>query len=187
MTRYKQGFGRTARWFASDHYDVDPDIIAMGKGIANGLPLSAYGASESIIDGWQFGAHGTTFGGNPVACAAAGAVIDTMGGLFDHARDMSDRAFERFAKIAESSPTVGDVRGLGLMIGVELVKDPDSREPDAGAMQHVSRHGLANELIVIGCGPDGNVIRFIPPLVATMDELERAIDVIEEAIQDYER
>ena len=72
------------------------------------------------------------------------------------------------------------------MIGVELVKDPDTREPDAGAMHHVSSHGLANELIVIGCGPDGNVIRFIPPLVASMEDLERAIDMIEEAIEDYE-
>jgi 4-aminobutyrate aminotransferase len=74
------GFGRTARWFASDHYDVNPDIIAMGKGIANGLPLSAYGAAESVIDGWPVGAHGTTFGGNPVAYAAGTAVIETMGG-----------------------------------------------------------------------------------------------------------
>ena len=72
------------------------------------------------------------------------------------------------------------------MIGVELVKDRETREPDPGAMQHISRHGLANELIIISCGPDGNVIRFIPPLVSTMDELERAIDVIEEAIDDYE-
>ncbi len=180
------GFGRTASWFASDHFDVNPDIIAMGKGIANGFPLSAYGASSDVVDGWPVGAHGTTFGGNPVACAAAGAVIETMGGLFDHARQLSGRAFERFNKMAESSRVVGDVRGLGLMIGIELVKDPDTREPDAGAMQHISRHGLANELIIIGCGPDGNVIRFIPPLVATMDDLERAIDVIEEAVEDYE-
>ena len=180
------GFGRTARWFASDHFDVNPDIIAMGKGIANGFPLSAYGAASEVLDGWPVGAHGTTGGGNPIACAAGEAVIDIMGGLLDHARQLSDRAFERFNKLAESSPTIGDVRGLGLMIGIELVKDPESRDPDPGAMQHVSRHGLANELIVIGCGPDGNVIRFIPPLVASMDDLERAIDVVEEAIIDYE-
>ena len=140
-----------------------------------------------MIDGWPVGAHGTTFGGNPVACAAAGAVVDSMGGLLDHARQLSDRAFERFTKLAASSRTVGDVRGLGLMIGVELVKDPETREPDPGALQHVSRHGLANELVVIGCGPDANVIRFIPPLVATIDDLDRAIDLIEEAIEDYER
>jgi 4-aminobutyrate aminotransferase/(S)-3-amino-2-methylpropionate transaminase len=88
--------------------------------------------------------------------------------------------------MAETYRTIGDVRGLGLMIGVELVKDPETRKPDAGALQHVTRHGLANELIVIGCGPDGNVIRFIPPLVASMDDLERALDVIEDALDTYE-
>ncbi len=181
------GFGRTARWFAADHFDVDPDIIAMGKGIANGLPLSAYGAAAEVIDGWPVGAHGTTFGGNPVACAAAGAVIGEMGGLLEDAQQVSDRAFERFTKLAEASPVVGDVRGLGLMIGVELVEDPETRDPDRSAMRHVTRHALANELILIACGPDGNVIRFIPPLVATMDEVDWAIDLVEEAVNDYVR
>lgn len=178
------GFGRTARWFAADHFDVDPDIIAMGKGIANGLPLSAYGASRAVMDAWPVGAHGTTFGGNPVACAAATAVIDTMGGLLDHARQVSDRAFERLGKLAESFPAVGDVRGLGLMIGVELVKDPDTREPDPETMRRVARHALDNELILIPCGPDGNVIRFIPPLIASVEDVERAIDLIAEALDE---
>ena len=182
----QSGFGRTAEWFASEHYSVDPDLIAMGKGIANGMPLSAYGGSAAIMDRWPVGAHGTTFGGNPVSCAAAGAVIDTMEDLLPHARKLSAHAFERFDKLSVSHPTIGEVRGLGLMIGIELVTDPESREPDAEAMSFVSRYSLEHELIVISCGPDGNVIRFIPPLVTTIDELDWAIDLIGAALGEYE-
>lgn len=180
------GIGRTAEWFAADHHEVDPDIVAIGKGIANGLPLSAYGASAGLLDDWEVGSHGTTFGGNPVACAAAVAVLDTMGGLLPHARTVSARAFERFDKLRVDHRTIGDVRGLGLMIGVELVSDPDSREPDAAAFRHIHRHCLERGLVVIDCGPMGNVIRFIPPLVTTLEELDWAIDLIDEALTDYE-
>jgi 4-aminobutyrate aminotransferase len=179
------GFGRTAEWFGADHYGINPDIIAMGKGIANGLPLSAFGAPAEMMDAWPVGAHGTTYGGNPVACAAATAVIDEMGALLPGARALSDRAFERFHKAQGNHEAIGDVRGVGLMIGIELVKDRETREPDAAAMQHVTTHGLANELIVIPCGPDGNIIRFIPPLVATERDIDRAIDVIEDALDHY--
>ncbi|HSJ26694.1 MAG TPA: aminotransferase class III-fold pyridoxal phosphate-dependent enzyme [Acidimicrobiia bacterium] len=180
------GFGRTAEWFASDHYPIDPDVIAMGKGIANGLPLSAYGASAELLDGWKVGSHGTTFGGNPVSCAAAVAVMDTMGDLLPNARAVSTRAFERFGKLAVDHSTIGDVRGLGLMIGVELVADKGSREPDAGAFKHIQRYCIERELVVIECGPAGNIIRFIPPVITTIDELDWAIDLIDEALSDYE-
>ena len=182
----QSGFGRTAEWFASDHYTVDPDIIAMGKGIANGLPLSSYGASAEVLDRWPVGAHGTTFGGNPVSCAAAGAVIDTMEGLLPHARELASHSFERLNKLNTSHETIGEVRGLGLMIGIELIKDSESREPNAAAMDFVSEYALQRELIVINCGPDGNVIRFIPPLVTTIEELDAAIDTIDAALTEYE-
>jgi len=182
----QSGFGRTAEWFASYHYSVDPDIISMGKGIANGFPLSSYGASAEIMDRWPVGAHGTTFGGNAVACAAAAAVIDTMEGLLPHARELSAHAFERLDKLAAAHEAIGEVRGLGLMIGIELVKDRQSREPDPEAMRFVSRYALEHELIVISCGPDGNVIRFIPPLVTTIEELDQAIDTIDAALTEYE-
>lgn len=180
------GFGRTAEWFASDHFDAKPDIIAMGKGIANGLPLSSYGASREIIDSWPPGSHGTTYGGNPVAAAAAAAVIDTMGELLPGAREMAKHAFDRFEQLAETHPTIGDVRGLGLMIGVELVEDPDTRAPDPEALKHVKAHGLDNELIIISCGPDANVIRFIPALITTREELDWAIDLIDEGLTSWE-
>lgn len=179
------GFGRTAEWFATDHFSVTPDVIALGKGIANGLPLSAYGASAEVIDGWPAGAHGTTFGGNPVSCAASVAVLDTMGDLLPHARELSKRAFERFGSLQERHAAIGDVRGLGLMIGVELVADPETRVPSKEAFLHVQRYCFERELIIIECGPDGNVIRFIPSLITTMEDLDWAIDLIDEGLTDW--
>jgi 4-aminobutyrate aminotransferase len=180
------GFGRTAEWFASDHFESKPDVMAMGKGIANGLPLSAYGASREMIDAWPQGSHGTTFGGNPVATAASVAVMDTMESMLPHARDLSKHAFERFDELSERHETIGDVRGLGLMIGIELVTDPEGREPDATAFKHVEKHLHDRELIVISCGPDHNVIRFIPPLITTSEELDWSIDLIDEALTSWE-
>lgn len=180
------GFGRTAEWFASDHYSVNPDIIALGKGIANGFPLSAYGAPADVMNDWPVGAHGTTFGGNPVSCAASVAVLDTMGELLPHARELSKRAFDRLDDIAGRHPTIGDVRGLGLMIGIELVSDPQARTQSADAFKHVQAYCLDRELIVIDCGPDGNVIRFIPPLITTADELDWALGLIDDALTDWE-
>lgn len=180
------GFGRTAEWFAADYFSVDPDVIAIGKGIANGLPLSAYGAARDVIDGWPVGAHGTTFGGNPVSCAAAVAVMDTMGDLLPHARQLSKQAFDRFNELAERHPTIGDVRGLGLMIGIELVSDREQRTQDKAAFEHLQKYCFERELIIIECGPDGNVIRFIPPLITTSEELDWAIDLIDAALTDWE-
>lgn len=180
------GFGRTAQWFAADHYRAKPDVLALGKGIANGLPLSAYGASRELIDSWPVGSHGTTFGGNPVSTAAAVAVIDTMKDLLPHARKLSERAFTRFDELATRHQTIGDVRGLGLMIGVELVEDRETRVPDAKAFKHVEAHAYDRDLIIINCGPDGNVIRFIPPLVTTLEELDWAIDLVDEGLASWE-
>jgi len=180
------GFGRTSEWFATDHFDAKPDIMAFGKGIANGLPVSAYGASADLIDSWPAGAHGTTYGGNPVATAAAAAVMDTTGDLLPHARDLSSHAFNRYNEMAERHETIGDVRGLGLMIGVEFVADRDSRQPDSKAFQHVQAYAFDRELIIIECGPDGNVVRFIPPLITTMEELDWAIDLVDEGLISWE-
>jgi 4-aminobutyrate aminotransferase len=176
------GFGRTAEWFAADHYAAKPDIIVLGKGIANGLPLSAYGASTDRMDAWPKGSHGTTFGGNPVACAAALAVREVMGDLLPHARRLSELAFERWEKLAADHPGVGDVRGLGLMIGIELVKDAETREPDPELFTSIQRYCLERELVLIDCGPDGNIIRFLPPLVTTNEELDWAIDLVDDAL-----
>ena len=180
------GFGRTAEWFGTDHFDAKPDIMALGKGIANGFPLSAYGASREIIDAWPPGSHGTTFGGNPVSAAASVAVLDTMGDLLPHARELAEHSYKRFHELAVKHETIGDVRGLGLMIGVELVEDRESRAPDRKAFEHVAKHAFDNELIIISCGPDGNVIRFIPPLITTREELDWAIDLVDGGLDSWE-
>jgi 4-aminobutyrate aminotransferase len=183
----QSGFGRTAEWFATDHFDAKPDIFAMGKGIANGFPLSAYGASAELIDSWPAGSHGTTYGGNPVATSASVAVMDTMEELLPHARELSKESFERFHELAERHETIGDIRGLGLMIGVEFVEDRHTRVPDAKAFKHVAAHAFDRELIIIECGPDGNVLRFIPPLITTHEELAWAIDLVDEGLTSWEQ
>jgi len=180
------GFGRTAEWFATDHYGIEPDIIALGKGIANGLPLSAYGASAHLMDSWERGSHGTTFGGNPVACAAALAVMDTLPGLLPHARSLAGQAVARLATMQGRHPTIGDVRHLGLMIGIELVADPDTRRPGSAAFEFLQGYCLDRGVIVVDCGPDGSIIRFIPPLVTTAEELDWALDVLDAGLAAYE-
>jgi 4-aminobutyrate aminotransferase len=109
-----------------------------------------------------------------------------MGDLLPHARELSAHAFARFDDLAERHQTIGDVRGLGLMIGVEFVEDRESRNPDAKAFQHVASHAFDNELIIIECGPDGNVLRFIPPLITTMEELDWAIDLVDQGLESWE-
>jgi len=179
------GFGRTGTWFASDHYEVKPDILLMGKAIANGLPLSAIGARAEIFDAWGPGSHGTTFGGNPIACAAAAANMDALGELIPNTAALSELAISRFREMQKSHPTIGDVRGIGLMIGIELVK-PGTNDPDPEAFGFLSKRARENRLLILECGPYGNIIRFIPPLCVTEDELNSAIDILEAAITAYE-
>ena len=178
------GFCRTGKFFACDHYDLQPDMMCVAKAMGGGVPIGATLLNSEIqIDP---GLHGTTFGGNPVSTAAAGAVIDTMEGLLPHARELSKRSFERFGELSGKHPTIGDVRGLGLMVGVELVEDRETRVPSKPAMEHIKNYVMERELIIISCGPDGNVIRFIPSLVTTREELDWAIDLIDEALTDWE-
>jgi 4-aminobutyrate aminotransferase len=179
------GFGRTAKWFASEHYGIEPDVLLMGKAIANGLPLSAIGARSEIFDRWAPGSHGTTFGGNPVACAAAAANMDALAELIPGTPALSEHAFGRFAELQRRHPTIGDVRGLGLMIGVELVR-AGTNQPDPDAFPFLAQHTRENGLLILDCGPDGNVIRFIPPLCVTTEELDQGIDIIDAALAAYE-
>ena len=178
------GFGRTGDWFTSLVYDVRPDILVMGKAIANGLPLSALGAGKELLSKWAPGSHGTTFGGNPLCCAAAAATVEALHDVVPQVDKLSDHAFDRFGELKEAHPTIGDVRGLGLMIGVELVGE--GRDPDPDAFKAVSRYAKENGMFILGCGPDVNVIRFIPPLNVSTDELDLGIDIIDSALTNYE-
>jgi 4-aminobutyrate aminotransferase len=178
------GFGRTGDWFTSQVYDVRPDILVMGKAIANGLPLSAVGASAEIFDAWPSGSHGTTFGGNPVSCAASGANVDALREVIPGVNRLSDYAFSRWNDIGVRHRTVGDVRGLGLMIGIELVTDGNT--PDTEAFGAIGKYAFEAGMFILNCGPDGNVIRFIPPLNVSQDDLDRGIEILEDAIAKYE-
>ncbi|MEN8041623.1 MAG: aminotransferase class III-fold pyridoxal phosphate-dependent enzyme, partial [Actinomycetota bacterium] len=181
MDEVQTGFGRTGEWFATQVYDVVPDILAMGKAIANGLPLSAVGAPAAMLDEWLPGSHGTTFGGNPVSTAACAANIDALRDVIPGVPRLSGYAFSRWNEIKERHRTVGDVRGLGLMIGVELVTEGNT--PDTEAFAAIGNYAMDHGLFVLNSGPDTNIIRFIPPLNVSMEDLDRGIDILEDAIK----
>ncbi len=178
------GFGRTGDWFTSQVYDVRPDVLVMGKAIANGLPLSAVGASSGLLDQWLPGSHGTTFGGNPVCCAASAATIDGLRDVIPTVSGSSDHAFSRWNALKDEHAAIGDVRGLGLMIGIELVNADGSPDPDA--FKSIARFAKDAGMFILNCGPDGNIIRFIPPLNVSREDLDRGIDILADAITAYE-
>jgi 4-aminobutyrate aminotransferase len=178
----QSGVGRSGNWFAAGHYKVTPDIMTVAKGIASGFPLSAVAAKGEIMSRWPAGAHGTTFGGNPVSCAASLATIAVIEeeDLLEKSRRLAERAMTRLNAMAGLSPVIGDVRGIGLMIGIEFVTE--SGAPDREACEKVLAFCLENGLILINCGTDRNVIRFIPPLTITEAELDMAISILEKGV-----
>lgn len=176
------GMGRTGEWFAAQTYGVEPDVITMAKAIGGGFPLSAVGARAELMDAMRPGDHGSTFGGNPVSCAAALAGIDAMEAedLPAHARVLGARALDRLRALTPSYPHIS-VRGLGLMIGIEVL-DPADRSalPDLAARIEM---GVRDEgVLMIRSGPEANVLRFLPPLVITDDELEFGLLALERVI-----
>jgi len=175
------GFGRTGDWFAAGTYDVEPDVMTMAKAIGGGFPLSAVGARADVMAALGPGDHGSTFGGNPVSCAAAVAGIDAMEAeaLPEQARRLGETALHRLDKLSALHPELR-VRGLGLMIGIELVEYP-SRAPLPALAASIQRTALADGVLLITSGSDGNVIRILPPLVITDAELDHGLDVIERA------
>ncbi len=176
------GIGRTGRWFASEHFGVVPDIMTVAKGIASGMPLSAFVSTKGIMGKWPKGAHGTTFGGNPVSCAAAIATIESMQkeGLLENAQRMGEHAMRRLRAMQERFPSLGDVRGLGLMIGIEFVK---GGLPDTAGLRKVMDFCLEKGLILLDCGVDKNIIRLCPPLSVRSEELDAGLDILESALR----
>jgi 4-aminobutyrate aminotransferase len=184
MDEVQTGFGRTGEWFTSQVLHIRPDILVMGKAIANGLPLSAVGASKQLLANWEPGSHGTTFGGNPISCAASAATVDGLKDVIPGVAERSDHSFTRLGDLQERHGTVGNVRGLGLMIGVELVKD--DRVPDPDAFSAVASYAIDNGLVILNCGPDANIIRFIPPLNVSIDDLDKGLDILDAGLTAYE-
>jgi 4-aminobutyrate aminotransferase len=183
LDEVQSGIGRTGRWFAAEHFGVAPDIMTIAKGIASGMPLSAVASRRKIMSTWPAGAHGTTFGGNPVSCAASIATLEVIEreGLLENAENVGRYALERLKTMKETYPCIGDVRGLGLMIGIEFVKEDGS--PFTEGLKKVIDYCLGKGLILIECGVDKNIIRLAPPLIIKEEEMEKGLDILKEAMK----
>src|SRR3954452_7624653 len=180
------GFGRTGELFAVRHWDVEPDILVMAKGIASGMPLSGILARPEVMAAWKPGTHGGTYGGNVVSCAAANATLDVIEdeGLVANARERGDQFLEGLRALAARHPAIGDVRGLGLMVAIELIKPGvgDGRVPDPDLTKRIQSEALSRNLIVLTAGTFVNVIRIIPPLVTTAEEVDLALRILDESL-----
>ena len=177
------GFCRTGDWFACDHEGVVPDVITTAKGIAGGLPLAAVTGRAEIMDAVHAGGLGGTYGGNPVACAAALGAIETMRAedLPRRAREIEAIVVPRLRELAAKYPQVGDVRGRGAMLAVELVSDPVDKTPDAAFTGKVNSACHAEGLVTLTAGTYGNVLRFLPPLSIPDALLTEGLDILERA------
>jgi len=175
------GFGRSGRMFAVEHSAVVPDIMCVAKGLGNGLPIGGIVAKASLMSRWHPGEHGSTYGGNPVACAAAAAVIETLRTerLPERAASLGERILERARGWRAGHPRLGDVRGRGFMIGLEFM---DGGRPAPELTQRIIHAAAKRDLLVLSCGLDENVIRLIPPLTIPEDELEQGLDILEASL-----
>ena len=174
------GFARTGDWFACDREGVVPDLIVTAKGIAGGLPLSAVTGRAEIMDAPHVGGLGGTYGGNPLACAAALAAIETIeaDGLVARAREIETLMLGRLRALQDRDPRIGDVRGRGAMIAVELV-EAGTTTPDPALAREVASAAHQHGVIVLTCGTYGNVLRFLPPLAISDELLHEALGIIE--------
>jgi 4-aminobutyrate aminotransferase len=179
----QSGFGRTGRMFAVEHTGVEPDIMCLAKALGNGMPIAAFVAKHRVMKAFHEGEHGTTYGGNAVACAAAVAVIATM--TREHIPKRAERlgrtVMERARGWQTDMPALADVRGLGLMIGLEFMQDD---RPATDLVNRISANALARGVLLLSCGIDGNVIRLIPPLTIPESELNAGLDILEVAMRE---
>jgi 4-aminobutyrate aminotransferase/(S)-3-amino-2-methylpropionate transaminase len=179
------GFGRTGRLFASDHYQLIPDIMVTAKSLAGGLPLAAVTGRAEVMEAPQAGGLGGTYGGNPLACAAALAVLDAMDAeaIPERAARIGELIRERFCQWAARHTWIGDVRGLGAMVGMELVSDRTSRAPDPDRTRRLLAAALERGLILLSCGTYGNVVRVLAPLTTPDAVVQEGLDVLEQALE----
>jgi 4-aminobutyrate aminotransferase len=180
------GMARTGKWWAIEHWSVEPDIICSAKSIAAGLPLSAIISDEKIMD-WEGGTHASTFGGNPVSCAAALAVIDVIKSekLLENATQQGAYVMKRMKELMEESEIIGDIRGKGLMMGVEVVENRDSKKAAAEKANEIMMRCWRRGVALITCGK--STLRIAPPLVITRELVDSALDIITSTIKEVER
>ena len=185
----QSGVGRTGRHFACEHWGVQPDIMTLAKGLGSGLPIGAVVARRSLMSQWQRGAHGNTYGGNPLACAAANATLDLVRNeLTANAAAAGTYLMARLAGLAERYPCIGEVRGRGLMIGMELIASDGSREPAARLCDALITRAFHNGVLLLSCGV--STVRFMPPLTVSFDEIDEVIECLryslDEALQEID-
>src|SRR5271163_1002291 len=183
LDEVQSGIGRTGKWFAVEHTGVHPDMVCIAKGIASGMPLGVTMTRAEIMD-WVPGSHASTFGGNPVCIAAALATLDVIEKehLLEHSADVGAHMLQRMASWPAKLKLVGDVRGRGLMIGVDIVKDKSTKEYAAAERDLIVEKAFEHGVLFLGCGPSS--VRLCPPLVVTKEESDVAMDVLEECIQE---
>lgn len=178
----QSGMGRTGKMFAMEHFGVDPDIIALAKGIASGMPLGALAARAEIMN-WEAGSHASTFGGNPVSCMAALSTIELLEeGLIENAAVQGNRLMEGLVKLQQSHECMGDVRGKGLMVAVEFVKDRETKEPARTWRNNIIKHAFQKGLLLLGCGE--NSIRFCPSLTVSTAEIDKCLSIFDEVVRE---
>jgi 4-aminobutyrate aminotransferase len=178
----QSGIGRTGKMFACEHWDVEPDIITTAKGIASGMPIGTVTARKSIMEQWSPGAHANTYGGNPVCCAAAVATIELVQQEYkDNAARVGQHLLGRMNELAQRYPMIGDVRGKGLMIGMEFVKDRAGKEPAKQFVADLIHEAFYNGLLLLPCGV--STIRFMPPLMLSQDLADEAMEIIDMSIK----
>jgi 4-aminobutyrate aminotransferase len=181
----QSGMGRTGKMFAVEHFGLVPDIITLAKGIASGLPLGATVASSHLMS-WEAGSHASTFGGNPVSCAAALETIQMLEeGLVQNAAEIGHFLLKRLRAMAEQHALIGDVRGLGLMIGIELVKDKSTKEKAIAERGLTVQKCFERGLLILGCGE--NTLRLMPPLIVSRAQAEVALETLEEVLTEIEQ
>ncbi len=182
----QSGVGRTGKWWAIEHEDVEPDIVCFAKGIASGLPLGGIVARDEVM-AWAPGAHGSTYGGNPLALASAIATLDVIqqDGLLAQAEETGNYIMNRLRQMQLNHPSIGDIRGRGLMVGVEFVEDRETKKRASALRTAVIEHSFDKGLLVIPCGP--NVIRLTPPLNISRDLVDEGLHLFEEALTLAER
>ena len=179
------GMGRTGAMFAVEHWGVKPDIMTIGKGIASGLPMGAMVASDRVMT-WEAGSHANTFGGNPVACEAALATIDLLQRqLIANAAALGAYLMRHLEQMKTRHRLIGDIRGKGLMIGIECVRDRDSKEMATPERNAIIQHCFKRGLLLLGCGQ--NVVRLVPPLIITKRDVDIAVEILDAVFSDVER
>ncbi|HSJ55686.1 MAG TPA: aminotransferase class III-fold pyridoxal phosphate-dependent enzyme [Anaerolineae bacterium] len=177
----QSGFGRTGKFFALEHFGVVPDVLIMAKGLASGFPLSGIAAPRALMDRWLAGTHGGTYGGNPVSCAAAAATIEVLrNGLVDNAERMGPVLMTGLCDLQARYPVIGDVRGLGLMVATEFTLP--GGEPATEVVKQVVAHCRQEGLLLLNCGTYNQVVRWIPPLLVTKEQIEEALGIFEHAL-----